>query len=174
MKIIEITTIDSIRQTIVYDLTKHKLYTRLPSTRQDDFYTFLKTYHLPIDYAIIEFNQPYRNTLYALYPEIKICISKRAVQELFLQTTQIGEELYEEVAVTAEELEEDFYLYTHSFIQAFYKQDSKEEAIKLYHEWTSRMPLGVPYLYRLIRIIEFYKEEILNYFDLNFNIYNYK
>lgn len=166
LNIIEITTIDSPRETIVYNLTCNRMHARIASTRQEDFYYFLVNNPLLIDYVIIGLNQPYRNTLYALYPGAKICIRPHSIQDVFGEVLGIDDQFYEEVAVTGAGVCNDIFIMTHKFIHDFYKQTNKQNALDLYREWVSEMPLGIPWLYRLIRIMEFYMEEILMYFEL--------
>lgn len=166
LNIIEITTIDSPKETIIYNLTRNKLCTRIASTRQEDFYNFLIRKPLDIDYAIIGLNQPYRNTLYALHPHVKICISPHIIQSVFDEVLGIDYCFYEEVAVTGEVEYQDISISTQKFIHDFYKQTNKQDALILYRTWVSEMPMGITWLYRLIRIMEFYMEEILIYFEL--------
>lgn len=142
------------------------MHARIASTRQEDFYYFLVNNPLLIDYVIIGLNQPYRNTLYALYPGAKICINPQVIQRVFDEVLGIDYHFYEEVAAAGELECNDISMMTQKFIYDFYKQTSKEDARRLYRDWVSEMPLGIPWLYRLIRIMEFYMEEILVYFEL--------
>lgn len=163
---IEITTIDSPKQTLIYNLTEDKICTILDSTRQEDFYDYLQEVRMPIDYAIIGLNQPQRNTLYALYPQIKISINQHALQKLFWQIGGVDYSFYEEVAATEENEGYDIFLNAQRFIDAFYRQKDKKSAYELYFNWASEVPLGIPFFYRLIRIMEFYKDEIFMYFEM--------
>ncbi len=119
------------------------------------------------DYAIIKLNQPYRNTLYYLYPEIKIIIDKEDVILVFntIMNTQI--EAYEEAAALIENQGNTpcFKGVSRYFILDFYNMGSKGEAIEHYELWQTYMPLNDKKISKFIRIMEFYFDEIINYFE---------
>ena len=166
MNIIEITTTDNPKQTVVYDLMRNKLCSILPSTKQEVLYHYLLKYPDSIDYAIIELKQPYRNTLYALFPNIKVSIHRQSVEKLFTHTLGMYSTSYEEVAATQVVECQDEVIDVQQFVKAFYSYHTKEEALAYYHKWVSEVPLGINEVYRLIRIMEFYLDEILAYFEL--------
>ncbi len=121
-----------------------------------------------LDYAVIEMSQPYRNTFYYLYPDIKIIINKSELVSLFHTTIEERTEVFDEAAAAVENasiynrLNRDW----HYFIEEFYKMPSKEEAIKLYELWQTYVPLNNKKISRFIRTMEFYFDEIMNYFDI--------
>jgi len=120
-----------------------------------------------LDYAIIELNQPYRNSFYYCYPHIKVVIDKDELITLFNASINQSIEAYEEVAVSLEQrdipigLNRDW----RYFIQDFYKMPSKEEAIKCYELWQTYLPINDKKVGKFIRIMEFYFDEIINYFE---------
>lgn len=134
---------------------------------QRELYAFLKTLDITIDAAIISLHQPYRNTLYALFPKICITIFKLEVVGLFDEALQEDELWYSEIAASTE-TEEDINLSKQlvNFINYFYDCGNKKEATKWYETWQAYIPLNNKKVYRLVRIMEFYNEEILNYFEV--------
>lgn len=135
---------------------------------QRDFYKGIKGRELHLDYGIIELNQRYRNTLYYLQPTIKIAIDKKALFALVEKGLYVKELLYEEVAISMDHSAkmEPTIEGLYSFIEAFYKCSSQREALALYEAWQWERPLNDKAATDLIRVMTFYQDEIMNYFDV--------
>lgn len=134
-----------------------------------DFYECIKTRQYSIKYAIIGINQPYRNILYHFYPYIKVIIDKGEVIRLFEQIVGTDGLLYEEVAVSIELGSKRAYYAgdIRYFIYDFYHLSSKEEARAFYELWQMRVPINDRAISRFIRVMEYFLEEILNYFEFS-------
>lgn len=130
------------------------------------FYTWIKDYHFDFKYAIIHLETLYRNTLYYLYPNIKIAVDESAMRYYVRQLLETTPETLEEIAVSMEAQETCLEIELLSFIEGFYCLQNKEEAMRSYAKWQYERPLNNNKLSKFERVMEFYLDEILNYFDL--------
>ena len=155
----------------IYQMINHNWHfdKRIKVRNCTDLFEQLQTIPFPLDYAIIKLNKLYRNTLYYCFPQIKIIIDKPEVMTCFNRLLHQEKQAYEEVAATIEQgmMEEALKRDIGCFIKGFYARASKAEAIEFYELWQSDMPLNDKKISRLIRTMEFYLDEILNYFDIS-------
>ncbi|MDF2612711.1 MAG: hypothetical protein K0S71_497 [Clostridia bacterium] len=135
----------------------------------DSLFKLLQDQTFKLDYAIITLSQPYRNILYHFYPHIKMVIDKYEVIALFSTLFNQISEVYEEVAVSIEYKDHPDYFNgdIRYFIYDFYHAKSKAEAIELYEFWQNYIPLNDKKIGRFVRVMEFYADEILNYFEID-------
>jgi len=132
-------------------------------------FEFVQSRPIQLDYAIIKINQPYRNILYHFYPHIKIIIDKHEIIALFNTLMGEAQDVYEEVAVSIEQRchAEYFNGDIRFFIHDFYHMQSKTEAIAFYELWQKDLPINDKKISKFVRVMEFYSDEIINYFDSN-------
>lgn len=125
--------------------------------------------HIKLDYAIIKLNQPYRNILYHLYPQIKIIIDRHEITALFSTIMREEPDAYEEAAASIEHRYHTDYFKgdIRYFVYDFYHMKSKAEATAFYELWQNYIPINDKRIGRLVRVMEFYFDEIINYFDVN-------
>jgi len=155
----------------LYNLEDMSLLDTFPNKQQKTLYEHLENMkqNYVIQVAIISFNQPLREVIYALFPGVMIIINPRDVlgmMNFYLGyddiTLEGGEE--EEVAVA---LEEDWLLAFEipMSCQNIYNCYTKQEAMFYYRKWQSYVPLGIKSFHHIIRKIDFYYVEVFNYFD---------
>lgn len=127
---------------------------------------WLQNSYFPLDYAIIKLNRIDRNALYYFMPDIKIIIDPNEIIHLFKNQINIEMQGYEEIAAT--ELDKTMSALNigkESFISAFYNMQQKNEAVHFYELWQRDIPLNDKKLGRIVRVMEFYFDEIVGYFD---------
>lgn len=154
----------------LYNLADMSILDTFPNRQQGTLYKhleILKKRYL-IKFAIISFNQPLREIIYSLFPGVMIIINPRDV--LDMMNFYLGEggtplegDKDEEVAAA---LEEDRLLAFENPIscQSIYSCYTKEEAMFYYRKWQSHVPLGIKPFHHVIRKIDFYYDEVFNYF----------
>ncbi len=130
------------------------------------FYTFLKQTPFEIDYAILQINQPYRNLLYSFYPQLKMSLAKEAVIDEFEKRIGVTRYFYEEVAASLQRSVRTEKRDWKGFIYEFYSLSNGEEALALYEIWQLSLPLKDKYATSFIRFMEYYLQEIVNYFEI--------
>lgn len=155
----------------LYNLEDMSILDTFPNRQQKTLYKhleILKKKYL-IKLAIISFNQPLREIVYSLFPGAMIIINPKDVLDMMnshlgdVATTLKGDK-GEEVAVT---LEEDrlFAFENPITCQSIYSCYTKQEAMFYYRKWQSHVPLGIKSFHHVIRKIDFYYDEVFNYFD---------
>lgn len=130
------------------------------------FYTCMKHYNFDFKYALIHLETLYRNTLYYLYPNIKIAVHEKAIRNYVRQLLDITPETFEEVAVSMEYGKACLEIELLCFIDNFYGFKDKEDALFSYAKWQYERPINDAKLNKFVRMMEFYLDEILNYFEL--------
>ncbi|NLI89040.1 MAG: transposase [Epulopiscium sp.] len=145
----------------VYRLDQNHFISDLPDLDKDELYKyfikFKEEYNYNINLAIIGFNHEVRNALYSVYPDIIIIIHPSNVIRMvdkYLENDQCFKSAQEELAAS---LEIGYY--------NIYTFNSRLEAASYYKEWQEYVPLGIQKLNDLILTIDYYYEEIFNYFD---------
>lgn len=139
----------------------------LQDTELGAFYTWLKSYEAPMDYVEVPFNEAYIEIVYILKPQVPIVISEETVYQCL--DTLIGKDALlcmEEIAATSikeDHLEENYNL--KDFLLNFYSVSTREEALEVYNKWQELIPFHHIVLYQVLEIMEYYLDEILNYFD---------
>lgn len=121
-----------------------------------------------LDYAILKLNQPYRNVLYHFNPHIKIAIDKEEIVTLFYSLIAEDKGAYEEAAAALEDSCSCMSINSnkHHFIDDFYRMCSRTEAVHFYELWQLHMPLNDKKASQFIRTMEFYLDEVINYFTV--------
>lgn len=141
---------------VVANRQQKTLYQCLEMIRQDYM----------IELAVINFHQPLRNTIYALFPEVVITINPAEVMVMVASHLGYNHGLtntYEEIAASTEDgaLASCKMGTNHPDI---YNHKTQKEAIDSYKQWQSYVPLGVKGFHHVIRKIDFYHQEVFNYF----------
>lgn len=140
----------------------------LKDTELGEFYTWLKAYEQPISYVEVPFNEACIEIVYFLKPHVLIVMSEATVYE-FLDHL-IGKDTLlcmEEVAATS--IEEQPLSASYSlpvFLKTFYSCLTKEEALEVYNQWQEVIPFHDTMLYKVLEMMEYYLDEILNYFKV--------
>lgn len=154
---------------LIFDMLTGQQVGYIPSLKQALFYQFFKECEWEVEEAVIPPIGSYRNVLYSIYPKIRLVIDDERLRALFLEVEEeIEGGAYEaEVAATQVDLEADqeVWLMPSSFITQFYAARCREDALSLYHWWQINIPIKQPGLYRYIRVIEYFDQEIFNYFS---------
>lgn len=122
-----------------------------------------------LDCVIISLNYIYRNMIYSIYPYAKVIIDRKEIICFYESVLGIGHKAYEEAAITFHSMSKDDNLYRNNsieqFIYHFYDQEYKKQAINLYEQWQLIIPLNDKKIYKILRTIECFYDEILNYFE---------
>lgn len=137
-----------------------------------EFYNCMKHYKFDFRYAIIYLDTLERNTLYYLYPHITIAIHEKAIRNYVRGLLNLTPETFEEVAVSLEDGKSCLEIELICFIDLFYSFKDKEDALFSYAKWQYERPLNKEKLSKFVRMMEFYLDEVLNYFDLRKIIIN--
>lgn len=159
------------KSTYIYLLLSNKwlLLHEIKNSTQSKIYHYFITHIKRVDCIIIGIHYLYRNMIYSLYPCAKIIINKQEIICFYENILGIQTKAYEEAAITSfptvkeEQLEKSDNI--EHFIYYFYEQEYKKQAIKLYENWQLIIPLNDKKIYKILRTIECFYEEILNYFE---------
>lgn len=152
----------------IYKLGEQHILDILPNTKQSTLYTHIEAIgaQYNIDMAIIGFHQPLRNTIYSLFPCVDIIIHPQYVIQMIekqIGCTDCEAYLDWEIAVG---LEEGIGLKKSELLsEIMYTSKTKKEAIERYIEWQIQAPLNIKWYHHIIRTIDFYYDEVFNYFD---------
>ncbi|PHV71724.1 hypothetical protein CS063_03965 [Sporanaerobium hydrogeniformans] len=136
-------------------------------TGAQSFYQLLSQYPFQLNYAILQINQPYRNLLYHFYPHLKIMLDKEAVIKEFEKRVGITRCFYEEVAVSLQSVMQGATGDIRLFIYDFYHLSSPKDAFMFYENWQLQLNLKEKSVISFVRFMEYYLEEILNYFEMS-------
>lgn len=120
-----------------------------------------------INLAMINFNSLLRDSLYGVFPKAKVMIHPFAsikMVESYLGPRIIGGSTNQEIAAGVED---------HGLVMSkvelgclgIYTKSTKEEAKTYYKMWQGDVPIGIDCFYKVISIIDYYDEEVFNYFD---------
>lgn len=159
------------KELILYQLPKKQVIGCINSLKAQDLCNFLLKRKLKIDIVVLNMYKPYVDLFYALYPDSLVCIAPHVVKALFNQKLMGTIDKTSFVVEVAATLDLNAVEYTqrddlNQFISDFYSASQANEALVLYEAWQADIPLNNPKVYRCVRAIEFYKREILNYFEL--------
>ena len=153
----------------IYNLEDMSLLDVLPNRQQNTLYKHLGTIrqNYVIKLAVMDFNQPLRNTVYALFPDVAITINPADVMAMMrshlerdLGLVNVQEEIAASVEgqfLRAREVEVSY--------PNIYNHKTKQSALYHYKQWQSYVPLGIKCFHHVIRIIDFYHQEVFNYFE---------
>ena len=164
--------VNSLREPIaVFDVYKQVGYkwqyeTSFKAENALEFYSYIKQHKFDLKYAIIYLDTLERNTLYYEYPHITIAIHEKAIRNYIRKLLDLTPETFEEVAVSLEYGKSCLEIELLCFVDLFYSYKDKEDALFSYAKWQYERPLNKEKLSKFIRVMEFYLDEILNYFDL--------
>lgn len=115
-----------------------------------------------IKLVIMDFNQPLRNAIYSIFPSASIMIHPVEVIQMInkhlgsIESIDPINNSIEEIAAAIEE-ESPLTIYDYS---------TKAEAIYYYRQWQGDVPLGIESFHNVIRTIDYFHEEIFNYYQL--------
>ncbi len=161
-----------VEDSCVYNLENMVLLDQFPNQHQETLYQHLgvmrQTYDIQL--AVISFNQPLQEILYHLFPQIVIIINPQSVVEMI--HTYLGYSLANSYDVAQAEVAAtvtgDVSLQDQIIpisCQDIYGYETKEQAISHYKTWQSYVPLGIKSFHHVIRIVDYYYEEVFNYFE---------
>lgn len=153
----------------IYNLEDMSLLDSLPNKQQKTLYKHLEALgqNYVIKLAVMDFSQPLRNTVYALFPEAAITINPEDV--MAMMRSYLGYDLglgnvEEEIAASVER-EVLAYREAEIIYPDIYSYETKQVAIYNYKQWQSCVPLGIKCFHHVIRTIDFYHQEVFNYFE---------
>lgn len=126
-------------QNTIYDLEDMSILGKLPSGSSEALYKYLykMAESYTIEIAIMGFNHPLRNAVYTVFPKAIIIIDPLDVDQMI-----------------------SHYLGAQEIINGA----TEEVAAHSYRQWQGEVPLGVKSFHHVIRTIDYYYEEIFNYF----------
>lgn len=155
------------QQLTITDICTGKVMQNLYTTQLGQFYHWLKFYEEPLHYIEVPFNESYIEIIYVLRPQTLVVIDKETVYQFFADLFGFDvQSCMEEVAATFERgtvgLGYDF----GEFLARFYESQTRQQAVELYNRWQELIPLNNEGLCKALEIIEYYLDEILNYFSL--------
>lgn len=154
----------------IYNLEKMSLLDIFPNQHKRTLDKHLKAiqekYHIKL--AVISFNQPLREILYSLFPQIIIIIDPECVARMM--DSYLGYNLgignvHEEIAATVVGGDSSLDQMVQISCQDLYTYKTKKQAMTYYHTWQGYVPLGIKCFHHVIRMIDFYYDEVFNYFD---------
>lgn len=120
-----------------------------------------------INYGLIDLNSTYQRVLYELYPSILLIIKPQALKALVFEAhlERCHQLACDEVAIGEEQSFQSVLNSPEQFLNSFYNSPTREIALLIYNKWQYERVLNDPVSNKLIRMMNFYLEEILNYFD---------
>lgn len=119
-----------------------------------------------IDIAMMGLNHPLRNAVYTVFPKSTIIIEPSDVRKMisyYLEDFKITNSVNQEIAAG---LEDDLLDGYELGCDCIYNYHTKEEAIHYYRQWQADVPLGIEAFHHVITTIDYFYEEIFNYFEL--------
>ncbi len=151
----------------ICDLGDMSILGEIPKEDEIDIYKHLDSikeiYNLKL--VIMDFNQPLRNGLYSIFPGIIIIIHPRYVIGMinnYLNPIEGINDRQGEIAAAVD----NHQLTIHELgCQDMYTSTSKEGAMNYYRQWQGDVPLGIDSFHNIITKIDYYYEEVFNYFD---------
>lgn len=151
----------------IYNLKDMSILSKLPRASCESLYDHLSAIaqEYTIEIAMMGFNHPLRNAVYIIFPKATVIINPLDVEKMishYLGKEQIISSALEEVAAGIEDqpLEN-----CQVGCQFMYDQKTKKEAMHYYRQWQGDVPLGIKSFYHVIKTIDYYYEEIFNYFE---------
>ncbi len=151
----------------MYNLEDMSILSELPKESTKALYEHLSMVQedYTIEMAVMGLNHPLRNALYTVFPDVMVIINPQDVQAMiegYLITTQSLGEAQGEMAAA---MEDHVGAPKEIGCQGIYDHATKQEAISYYKQWQGDVPLGVKSFYHIISTMDYYYEEIFNYFD---------
>lgn len=149
-----------------YNVQTHACIHKLTGDSLNDLSSFFICNQTPIDIAMVPLNKPRLDLWRRYHPQAQLVIDPQEV--MWFVKRVMGEDLWcyaNEVAATADGVcscnhEGDIT----QFLNELYKARSPEEALERYNAWQDVLPLNCPMTYKVLRMLEFYQVEIMNYF----------
>lgn len=166
MRILKIKRDKTLSKTSVYDLMNEQQIECLNTNKVEEVVKYLKKEVKPIDYLLIPLNRPYRDACYGIGRTVKLVITEDEIRQ-FLECIfgQSFVAYMEEAAVSVMEASHMGNDLTAFFIY-FYQAKTREEAEKIYNSWQEFIPTDDVLFYKILRTLESYRIEILNYFEV--------
>ncbi len=151
----------------IYSLEDLSILGELPKRNTMSLYDYFEIMkeEYNIRFAIMGFNHSLRNAIYSVFPNVSIIISPTDVIQMinsFIGCCEPDNVSEEEIAAGVG----DSTLIIHeTACQGIYYNHTKKEAINYYRQWQGDVPLGTQSFHNVIRTIDFYYEEVFNYFE---------
>ena len=137
-------------------------------TKRAYFFKALNCLQEPIDFALIGLYLPYRNGIYAAMPYVQIIIQPEELYQFVRHFQQVPTQATDEVAISMDKQLKEDYQEVDDFLKVFYHARSTEEARAIYERWQMERSLWNELGNKLLLMIHFFEEEILNYFKYQF------
>lgn len=116
-------------------------------------------------FSLIELNMLYRQLFYTQCPETCIVVKPAALFRIVEKKWPVKEAI-EEIAIGLERESQGLEMDVLSFVSAFYKEKTKDAAIRLYENWQLALPVRSETVWPFVQLFELYFDEIINYFEL--------
>ncbi len=150
----------------IYNLADMSVLGKLPGGSPESRYEHLSTLgqKYTIEIAVMGFDHHLRNAVYIIFPKARVIINPLDVEKMinhYLGTNQAISTALEELAAGIDDQPEA----CERGCQSIYDKKTKKEAIDYYRQWQGDVPLGVKSFYDIIRTIDYYYEEVFNYFE---------
>ena len=132
------------------------------------FFKWLKAYEGNPNYISVPMKEHYCEMIYILKPQSLIVIEPETVYDTL--NMLFGRDAYaymEETAATFFSSEREGMSWDMpSFLKLFYSVKTRREALNIYNEWQEVIPLNESSFCKVLELMEYYIDEILNYFSL--------
>lgn len=152
----------------IYNLDDLSVLGKLPignSIILYEYLTIIKQEH-DIRLAIMDFNHLLRNALYCVFPDVTIIIQPLEVMKMISNYLGCAESSHDQEQEIAAGIEEKQLIIPTRSCLGIYNYHTKAEAIHYYRQWQGNVPMGIKCFHNVIRTIDYYHEEIFNYFEL--------
>lgn len=151
----------SFKQNKIYKLEDMSLLETYPLDNLNLLYKTLKLFQQKynIKLALMDLDHPLRNAVYSVFPKATIIINPQDVSQMiqtYLEADPRIKDGQDEIAATVED---------QNLAQGIYMNQSKTQAIDYYRQWQGDVPLGITCFQNIITTIDFYYEEVFNYFE---------
>lgn len=155
-------------QVYIVQADSEEVLTRFSTKDLSILFKWLKTYPKAPHYISVPMKEQYCEMIYILKPQSLIVIEPDTVYKALKGL--LGHDTYEymlEIAATSlDEGGNEISWDLPHFLNHFYSAKTRKEAIAIYNAWQEIIPLNEMSMCRVLEVIEYYRDEILNYFSL--------
>lgn len=158
----------------IVQISTGKELTHFPIRDLSVLFKWLKSYPGTPNYISVPMKEQYCEMIYILKPQSLIVIEPDTVYDTL--SMLFGRDAYEYMLETAATFfsEESLKLSWDmpSFLKLFYSVKTRKEALDIYNNWQEVIPLNESSFCKVLELMEYYIDEILNYFSLQEALYS--
>lgn len=158
----------------IVQVSTGKELTNFPTRDLSVLFKWLKTYTGNPNYISVPMQEQYCEMIYILKPQSLIVIEPDTVCDTL--SILFGRDAYESMLETAATFYSEDCLNLSwdipSFLKLFYSVKTRKEALNIYNNWQEVIPLNESSFCKVLELLEYYIDEILNYFSLQEALYN--